>query len=237
MINLMQGDCLERMKEIPSGSVDMVLVDPPYGTTKCKWDSVIDLNKMWEQISRVAKERAAIVFTAAQPFTSVLVCSNIKLFKYDLVWEKGNATGFLNAKKMPLRAHESILVFYNKLPKFNPQMTHGHERKVTKRRDVNSECYGEAIKPQGYDSTSRYPRSVKFISSDKQKCSFHPTQKPVKLMEYLIKTYTNESETVLDFTMGSGSTGVACKNLNRKFIGIEKDLDYFNVALDRIEKA
>jgi len=234
MINLMQGNCLERMKEIESGTVDMVLTDPPYGTTQCKWDSVIDLELMWGEIKRVLKPRGVALLTAAQPFTSVLTCSNMSMFKYDLVWEKPNATGFLNAKKMPLRAHESILVFYDKLPTYNPQMTHGHKRKKSKRKTVNSECYGKALSLSEYDSTSRYPRSVKVVSSDKQKKSFHPTQKPVELMEYLINTYSNESDTVLDFAMGSGTTGVAAKKLNRSFIGIELDENYFNIAKDRI---
>jgi DNA modification methylase len=237
MINLMLGDCLERMKEIPAGTVDLVLCDPPYGTTMCKWDSVINLELMWEQLKRVIKQNGAIVITAAQPFTSILVCSNLKMFRYDLVYDKPAGTGFFNAKKMPLRSHESVLVFYNKLPTYNPQMTHGHERKTSSRLDAKSECYGKAVKKTSYDSTSRYPRSIQRFSSDKQKGNFHPTQKPVALMEYLIKTYSNESEAVLDFTMGSGSTGVAAKNLNRDFIGIELDEEYFNIAQDRIENA
>ena len=234
MINLMKGDCLEVMKGIPSGTIDLVLADPPYGTTKCKWDSVIDLDLMWIELKRIIKPRGVIILTAAQPFTSVLTCSNLKMFKYDLVWEKPNATGFLNAKKMPLRAHESALVFYNKLPTFNPQMTNGHERKVSKRKTVNSECYGKALNLSEYDSTSRYPRSVQKISSDKQRGSYHPTQKPVELMEWLIKSYTNEGDLVLDFTMGSGTTGVASRNLSRSFIGVELDDKYFEVAKERI---
>lgn len=230
----MQGCCLERMKEIPGNSVDLILVDPPYGTTMCSWDSVIDLNLMWDQLIRIKKERTAIIFTASQPFTSILVCSNLKMFKYDLVWDKPNGTGFFNAKKMPLRNHESILVFYDKLPTYNPQMTEGHPRRTAKRNNVNSECYGKGFKKTNYDSTSRYPRSIQRFSSDKQKSNFHPTQKPLALMEWLVKTYSNQNDTVLDFAMGSGTTGLACKNLKRKFIGIEKDLKYFNIALDRI---
>lgn len=237
MINLINGDCIKELSELDENSVDMILVDPPYGTTMCKWDTVLDLTKMWEQETRVAKDRAAIVFMAAQPFTSILVCSNLKLFKYDLVWEKGNATGFLNAKKMPLRAHESILVFYKKLPVFNPQMTHGHELKVAKRKSVNSECYGKALNLTEYSSTSRYPRSVQFFSSDKQLGNYHPTQKPVNLMEWLINSYTKKGDTVLDFCMGSGTTGVAAKKLNRNFIGIELEKNYFEVAKERINKA
>jgi DNA modification methylase len=237
MINLMHGDCLERMKNIPDNSVDMILTDLPYGTTMCHWDTVIDLEKMWEQYLRVSKDNAAIILTAAQPFTSALVMSNPNLFRYDLVWEKGNATGFFNAKLMPLRAHESILVFYKKLPTFNPQKTTGHPLKTAKKKVVKSDCYGKDISLPSYSSTERYPRSVQFFSSDKQKGNFHPTQKPVKLMEWLIKSYTNENETILDSCMGSGTTGVAAIKTNRKFIGIESDENYFNIAKDRINNA
>ena len=237
---LMKGDCLERMKEIESGSVDMILTDPPYGTTACKWDSIIPLEPMWEQLKRIIKPNGAIVMTASQPFTSVFTCSNLKMFRYSLVWEKTTATGHLNAKKMFMRAHEDILVFYKKTPTYNPQMTRGHKRKTANNVDrgrLQSDVYGNEKGITSYSSTSRYPRSVIKTSTDKQKSKLHPTQKPVALMEYLIKTYTNESETVLDFTMGSGTTGVACKNLNRKFIGIELDQDYFNIAKKRIEEA
>lgn len=237
MINLMKGDCLEVMKGIASGSVDMVLADPPYGTTQCKWDSVIDLDLMWKELKRIIKPNGAIVITASQPFTSVLTCSNLKMFKYSLVWEKTTATGHLNAKRMFMRAHEDLLVFYNKPPTYNPQMTHGHERKTALNVDRGqklSDCYGSQKGETSYDSTSRYPRSVIKTSTDKQKSKLHPTQKPVALMEYLIKTYTNEGDLVLDFTMGSGTTGVAAKNLNRGFIGIELDQGYFDIAKERI---
>lgn len=236
-INLMLGDCLERMKEIPDGSIDMVLADPPYGTTACKWDSVIDLELMWGELKRIIKPNGNIVMTAAQPFTTTLISSNIKMFKYTWVWEKPSAKGHFNAKKRPMVAHEDICVFYNKQPTYNPQMTHGHERKTaTKRKELNSAVYGDNTKDATYDSTSRYPRSVQLIKQDTQKSSLHPTQKPVALMEYLIKTYTNEGETVLDFTMGSGTTGVAAKNLGRDFIGIEMDEGYFKIAENRIEE-
>ncbi|AUR98411.1 DNA methylase [Vibrio phage 1.250.O._10N.261.55.E11] len=235
-MNIVRGDCLEVMEEIPSGTIDMVLADPPFGTTRCKWDTVIPLDPMWSELKRVLKPRGVIILMAAQPFTSVLTCSNLTMFKYDIVWEKPNATGFLNAKKMPLRAHETALVFYDKLPTFNPQMTHGHERKVTKRKTVNSECYGKALNLSEYDSTSRYPRSVQKFSSDKQKGSFHPTQKPVELMEWLVKSYTNEGGVVLDFCMGSGTAGVAAVRNNRQFIGIEQDEKYFDIAKQRIEQ-
>lgn len=227
------------MKGIPSSTIDLVLADPPYGTTQCKWDSVIDLDLMWSELSRIIKPSGAIIMTAAQPFTSVLTCSNLKMFKYSLVWEKTTATGHLNAKKMFMRAHEDILVFYKKLPTYNPQMTHGHKRKTALRVDRGqklSDCYGVQSGETSYNSTSRYPRSVIKTSTDKQKCKLHPTQKPVALMEYLIKTYTNEGDLVLDFTMGSGTTGVAAKNLQRGFIGIELDDKYFEIAKERINK-
>ena len=236
-ILLMKGDCLERMKEIESGSVDMVLADVPYGTTQCKWDSVIPLAPMWEQLKRIIKPNGAIVMTAAQPFTSILVSSNIEMLKEHLVWEKTTATGHLNAKRKFMRAHEDLLVFCSRQPTYNPQMTHGHKRKTAKNVDRSlkqSDVYGGQSGVTSYDSTSRYPRSVIKTSTDKQKSKLHPTQKPVALMEYLIKTYTNEGETVLDFTMGSGTAGVAARNLNRKFVGIEMDWRYFEVAKIRI---
>jgi DNA modification methylase len=236
MIKLLHGDCLYKMSEIESGSVDMILTDPPYGTTACKWDSIIPLEPMWEQLKRIIKPNGAIVMTASQPFTSVLTCSNLDMFKYSLVWEKPSSTGHLNAKKMFMRAHEDVLVFYSNPPVYNPQMTHGHKRKAATadREKKESDCYGSQKGVTSYDSTSRYPRSVQVFSSDKQKSKLHPTQKPVALMEYLIKTYTNEGETVLDFTMGSGTTGVAAKKLNRDFIGIEMDDAYFKIAKERI---
>lgn len=234
MINLIHGNCLELMKNIPDNTIDMILADLPYGTTCCKWDSIIDLDELWNQYERITTDTAAIVLTSMQPFTSQLVMSNLNLFRYEWIYEKGAATGFLNANKQPLRAHESVLVFYKKQPVYNPQKTFGHERKKSKRKDVNSECYGKAISLVEYDSTSRYPRSIQFFNSDKQKTNLHPTQKPVALMEYLIKTYTNESMTVLDNTMGSGTTGIACVRTNRNFIGIEKELDYYNIAKNRI---
>lgn len=233
-IRLMLGNCLDRMREIESCTVDLVLADLPYGTTQCEWDQVIPLDRLWEEYLRIAKPEAAIVLTAAQPFTSMLVMSRPDLFRYEWIWEKGNATGFLNAKKQPLRAHESALVFYRKQPVYNPQMTSGHERKTTSRKTVNSECYGKALKLSDYDSTDRYPRSVQFFSSDKQLGSFHPTQKPVSLMEYLVRTYTMSGGLVLDNTMGSGTTGVAALRCGRSFIGIESDQIHFATAETRI---
>ena len=235
---LMQGDCLERMKEIPSGSVDMVLTDPPYATTRNKWDFIIPIEPMWEQLKRIIKPNSAIVLTAQTPFDKVLGASNIGMLRYEWIWEKTHPTGHLNAKRSPMKAHENILVFYGCQPTYNPQMTSGHKRKTATKRFDESPVYGrQEFSPIAYDSTERYPRSVLTFASDKQSSNLHPTQKPVALMEYLIKTYTNEGETVLDFTCGSGTTGVACANTGRKFIGIELDLNYFNIALDRIEAA
>jgi len=231
---LMKGDCLERMKEIESGSVDMVLADPPYGTTACKWDSIIPLEPMWVQLKRIIKPSGAIVMTAAQPFTSVLVLSNLKMFKYDWVWEKEQGTGFGNAKKMPLRSHESVLVFYSKTTTYNPQGLTKKER--VRKHKIND--VGRALGANGLHGKefkqefSNYPKTVQKINRDRNK--MHPTQKPVALMEYLIKTYTNEGEVVLDFAVGSGTTGVAARNLGRKFIGIEMDDHYFEVAKGRI---
>lgn len=236
---LMFGDCLERMKEIPNSSVDLVLVDLPYQTTQNKWDSMINLDEMWLQLKRLCKPNTAKLMFAQTPFDKILGCSNLKELKYEWIWEKTTATGHLNAKKMPMKAHENILVFYDKLPTYNPQKTTGHKpaNSYTKHQDDGSNYGKTKVGISGGGQTDRYPRSVQVFKTDKQKASLHPTQKPVDLLEYLIKTYTNENETVLDFTFGSGSTGVACLNTNRKFIGIEMDENYFNIAKDRMEKA
>lgn len=232
------------MRSVPDCSVDFVLADLPYGTTQCAWDVVIPFEPLWAEYLRIAKPEAAIVLCAAQPFASMVVASNPKHYRYEWIWEKGNATGFLNAKKQPLRAHESAQVFYRKQPVYNPQMSTGHERKTSKRKTVNSECYGKALELVEYDSTERYPRSVQFFSSDKQSGAFHPTQKPVAWMEFLIKTYSHPGQTIMDNSMGSGTTGVACVNLGRNFIGIEKDRDehgnplgYMEIAQRRINEA
>ena len=228
---LMKGDCLERMKEIPDNSVDMVLTDPPYGTTVCKWDSVVDLELMWEHLNRIIKPDGAIVLMANEPFTSVLICSNLKQFKYRWDWEKNKSTGFLNAKKQPLRCIEDVCVFYQKPSTYNPQKTEGHSpvNNYTRKDDAGDNTT-RAVKGQsGGGSTERYPtnllKGIKVVNNDgssiRDGVKLHPTQKPIELMEYMIKTYTNEGDTVLDFTMGSGSTIKAANNLNRKSIGIE----------------
>lgn len=237
-VELYLGDCLEVMKNLPGQSVDLILADPPYGTTACRWDSVIDLDLMWAQLKRIIKPKCATVLTAQTPFDKVLGVSNLEQLKYEWIWEKTAATGHLNAKKQPMKAHENILVFYEGQCKYYPQMTEGHKptNSFTK-RNGDGECYGKTVEISGGGSTTRYPRSVQIFKSDKQKVSLHPTQKPLSLMEFLIKTYTVEGQTVLDFTMGSGTTGVACKNLGRNFIGIELDEDYFNIAKDRIQEA
>jgi len=231
----MLGDCLERMKEIPDGSVDMVLTDPPYGTTACKWDSIIDLPLMWEQLKRIIKPNGAIVMTASQPFTTTLISSNMKMFKYCMVWDKQRPSGSFLAKKRPLKYHEDICIFYGKQPTYNPEMTKG--KMMKKASGGKSENYG-TIPIVRYESDTYYPKSIVTSKAcHNMTGKVHPTQKPVALMEYLIKTYTNESETVLDFTMGSGTTGVAAKNLKRNFIGIEMDESYFNIAQERINNA
>ena len=234
--SLLFGDCLERMKEIPSGSVNLVLVDLPYATTQNKWDSMLNLEEMWLQLDRICKPNTAKLMFAQTPFDKILGCSNLKELKYEWIWEKTTATGHLNAKKMPMKAHENILVFYKSLPTYNPQKTVGHKpaNSYTKHQDDGSN-YGETkVGISGGGQTDRYPRSVQVFKTDKQKVSLHPTQKPVALLEYLIKTYTNEGETVLDFTAGSFSTGVACVNTNRKFIGIEMEEKYFNIGVNRM---
>ena len=233
--NLMLGDCLERMKEIESGTVDMILCDLPYGTTCCSWDAVIPFEPLWAEYERVIKAKGEIVLFGAHPFSAVLACSKLELFRYEWIWEKPSATGFLNADKQPLRAHENILVFYKSLPTYNPQKTFGHERKKSKRKNIGSAHYGKQLNIKDYDSTERYPRTVQVFSKDYP--SIHDTQKPVALCEYLIRTYTNDGELVLDNTMGSGTTGVACVNTRRRFIGIENDQQTFNEAKERIDLA
>jgi len=235
MINLMQGDCLELMKTIPDGSVDMVLTDPPYGTTACKWDSVIPFEPMWEQLKRVTKKNGAIVLMAQTPFDKALGASNLSDLKTEWIWQKEMGSGHLNAKRMPLKNHENILVFYRKPPTYNPQMRTGFSSYVAKQGKTKSQNYGSQTGAVTISNGERYPLTVLEFKRDKGRV--HPTQKPVALMEYLIKTYTTEGETVLDFTMGSGSTGVAAKNLNRKFIGIELDENYYNIAKERIGEA
>ena len=237
---LWYGDCLELMKDIPDKYIDFIITDLPYGqTARNRWDVIIPFELLWDQYKRVIKDNGAIVLFSNGMFTAELMLSNKQMWRYNLIWEKTQPTGFLNAKKMPLRSHEDICVFYKKLPTYNPQKTQGHNRKVIKAEHHTTECkksldYGE-YSLANYDSTERYPKSIWKFSKDTQKVALHPTQKPVALIEELIKTYTNEGDIVLDSCMGSGTTGVAALNLNRKFIGIEKELKYFNIAKGRIE--
>lgn len=237
-------DCLgtEGLALVPAKSVDMILCDLPYGTTQCKWDSVIDLPRLWEQYERIIKDNGAIVLTAQTPFTEVLGASNLKLLRYKWIWEKTEATGHLNAKKMPMKAHEDILVFYKNLPTYNPIKTTGHERKTATRRHAEhkNNLYGALDKGvSSYDSTERYPRSVLVFPKDKQKSKLHPTQKPVPLFEYLIRTYTNAGDVVLDNSAGSGTTAIACLNANRNYILWEwndQGNAYYSPMVQRIEK-
>ncbi len=238
-IDLRQGDCLAEMdKLIEHGvKVDMILTDPPYGMTACKWDSVIPLEPMWERINKLIKPNGAIVLFGSEPFSSALRMSNIKNYKYDWVWEKSRKTGHLQAKKRPMAKHELISVFYKKQPVYNAQGLFDCEvvKKNTNGR-IKSEVYGNVPnKKEHLQTKTGYPNMIIKIASE-HNVGTHPTQKPVALMEYLIKTYTNEGETVLDFTMGSGTTGVACVNTNRNFIGIELDEKYFEIAKARIEE-
>ena len=237
---LYHGDCLEVMdKLIEEGTrVDMVLTDPPYGTTACKWDNVISIDKMWEKVNKLIKLNGAVVLFGSEPFSSTLRMSNIKNYKYDWYWNKTKPVGFTNAKKMPLKDVETISVFYKKLPIYNPQglikcnRLINNSTKQIKHNNISNQN-GGSFKTKDYKQEfTNYPRQVLKFSVE---YGLHPTQKPVALLEYLIKTYTNEGDLVLDFTMGSGSTGVACLNTNRKFIGIELDEKYFNIAKDRLE--
>ena len=236
-ILMIHGDCLEKMKDIPDKSVDMILCDLPYGTTACKWDVVIPFEPLWEQYKRVIKDNGAIVLFGSQPFTSALVMSNVKWFKYEWIWQKTLATNFMLAKKQPAKKHENILVFYKKQPTYNPQMEIGKPYKdKPRKRSVGIHGNAETIKKTINNEGTRYPSSVQEFSNGNNN-NVHPTQKPVTLLEYLIKTYTLEGETVLDNCMGSCSTGIACLNTNRNFIGIEKNDKYFEIAKKRIEEA
>ena len=237
MIKLIHGDCLEEMKKIPDGSIDMVLTDPPYGTTACKWDTVIPFEPMWEQLKRVTKKNGAIVLFGSQPFTSALVMSNPKMFKYEWVWDKKKAGNIFLAKTQPMKTHEVISIFSQTTPIYNPIMVKRDKVKRSKNYGTGEAIGGNRTKEDTvYEYTEKYPISILESSNANQKGKLHPTQKPVALMEYLIKTYTNEGETVLDFTAGSFTTGVACVNIGRNFIGIEKDKNYFDIGTTRIKE-
>ena len=234
-MKLIQGDCLEVMKDIPDKSIDMILCDLPYGTTACKWDSIIPFEPLWEQYNRIIKDNGAIVLFGSEPFSSQLRMSNLKMYKYDWIWEKEQGGNFMLCKYQPYKVHEIISVFSKKTHLYRPQMTVG--KPYISGKGTSGDITGNVIKTQTQNQGTRYPRSIIRFNTDKKKINLHPTQKPVALLEYLIKTYTNEGELVLDNCMGSGSTGVACKNTNRDFIGIELDEKYFNIAKERIELA
>lgn len=237
MYQLYNGDCLKIMKNIPDKSIDLILTDPPYGTTACKWDSIIPFEAMWSQYNRIIKPNSAVLLFGSEPFSSSLRMSNIKNYKYDWIWKKSKAQGFLNCKKMPLKDYENICVFCRKQPLYNPQGTkfgifnNFRKSKINKDDDV----YGKE-REFPPSTVGNYPKQIIEFSNKSGKDNLHPTQKPVALLEYLIKTYTNEGETVLDSCMGSGSTGVACLNTNRNFIGIELDERYFKIAEERLRE-
>lgn len=238
--SLYLGDCIEVMQTLPPGSVDMLFTDLPYGTTRCKWDTPIDLQAFWPEVQRVVKPDGCIALFAQTPFDKVLGHSNLEQLRYEWVWEKTQATGHLNANKMPLKAHENILIFYNRLPTYHPQITHGHVRKVStanhKRNCKQSEVYNP-VALTTYNSTDRYPRSVLRGPTDKQISHLHPTQKPVWLCEYIVQTYTDSGNIVLDCCMGSASIGVACQRTGRDYIGIDKDQHWYDVAKKRLQQS
>lgn len=231
---LYNEDCLEGMENIPDKAIDMILCDLPYGTTRNKWDSIIPLDKLWKQYERIIKDNGAIVLTAQTPFDKILGCSNLKLLKYEWIWEKNIATGHLNAKKMPMKKHENILVFYKKLPTYNPQMTVG-DPYTNKRKPLNDNGsnYGYIERTDTINQGNRYPVSI--LKFDRE-IGLHPTQKPVSLFEYLIKTFTNTGDVVLDNCIGSGTTAIACINTGRKYIGYELDEEYYKLAEKRIKE-
>lgn len=234
-IELWNGDCLELMKKIPDKSIDMILCDLPYGTTACKWDSVIPFEPLWEQYNRIIKDNGAIVLFGSEPFSTELRHSNLKMYGYDWVWKKQKPTNFYQVKWQPLKEHENILVFYKHKPIYNPQGTKSVCVK-SGRKNKSSNLYNNYDGGNYVQTVGNYPRSILEYPTEGDKYRLHPTQKPVALLEYLLKTYTNEGEVVLDNCMGSGSTGVAAVNTNRKFIGIELDESYYNIAKKRIEE-
>lgn len=236
---LLVGDCLELLADVEDNSVDMVFADLPYGTTRNGWDSLIDLSRLWVELHRVATDDAPMVFTAQQPFTSLVVMSQPRLFRHSWVWEKTHATGHLNAKRAPMKAHEDVLVFSRRAPRYRPQKTIGHARKVSAAASQGptraSPNWG-SFEPHTYDSTERYPRSVQVFASDKQKSARHATQKPVALVEYLINTYTDPGHLILDPSSGSGTTGIAAWNTGRRSILMEKDAGIAADAQSRVDE-
>lgn len=232
---LQQGDCLTLLKDIPDESIDTIICDLPYGTTACKWDNIIPFEPLWEQYKRIIKGNGAIVLFGSEPFSTLLRMSNLQMFKYDWIWEKEQGANFMLCKHQPYKVHEIISVFSKKKHFYNPQMTAG--KPYTSGKGTSGDITRNVVKVQTKNTGTRYPRSIQRFNTEKNKGSFHPTQKPVQLLEYLIKTYTNEGEIVLDNCMGSGSTGVAAVNTGRRFIGMELDAAYFDIAKQRIEQA
>lgn len=234
MVKLLKGDCLELMKEIPDKSIDLILCDLPYGTTACKWDSVIPFDELWKQYNRIIKDDRAILLFGSEPFSTKLRMSNLKRFKYDWIWEKEQGANFMLCKYQPYKVHEIISVFSKKAHLYLPQMTVG--KPYISGKGTSGEITKNVMKIQTKNNGTRYPRSIQRFSTDKARGSYHPTQKPVELLEYLIKTYTNEGDLVLDNCMGSGSTGIACLNTGRRFIGMELEDEYFEIAQKRIKE-
>jgi DNA modification methylase len=239
-IELINGDCLIEMQNIKDESIDMILCDLPYSITNCKWDIIIPFDKLWEQYERIIKPNGAIVLTALQPFTSFLIMSNIKLFKYEWIWKKSHATGHLNSKKQPMREHENICIFYKKQCTYNPQMIEKNylDKRTKSGQNKKVDIYNKFTKVERtIDVKLGFPKTIQYFKTPFKggEAGLHPTQKPIALMEYLIRTYTNKNEIVLDNTMGSGSTGIACINTNREFIGIELDTEYYDKAVQRIK--
>lgn len=233
---LYNADCLDIMKKMPDKCVDLVLTDPPYGTTACKWDTVVCLQAMWDSLKRIVRKEGTIIFTSTQPFTTILIHSQMDIFKYCLVWEKSKATGFLSANKKPLVAHEDIVIFAQEAVIYNPQKNDGKAYSKSIRKEYSGNgVYGKFNRKKIESDGGRYPRSVLYFkTAESEGKVYHPTQKPIALMQYLIKTYSNKGETVLDFTLGSGTTSVACKELNRNFMGIEINPDYCKIAEKRL---
>jgi DNA modification methylase len=237
-IKTLCGDCIEVMGSLEPNSIDTVICDPPYGMTANKWDSIIPFDLMWKELLRITKNDSAIIFTCSQPFTSALIMSNPAMYRHEWIWHKNRASGHLNSSRMPLKAHENIIVFGKQVPRYFPQMTHGHKPVSSFYTRNNGHNYGDGNDAEGGGSTSRFPRSVveyKVVDNIGDS-RLHPTQKPVELMEHLVKSYSSQNDVILDFAMGSGSTGIACKNLDRKFVGIDKDPLIYNKAVERLSQ-
>jgi len=234
---ILLGDCLELMKDIPNGSIDMILCDLPYGTTNCKWDIIIPFEKLWEQYYRITKPNAAIVLFSTQPFTTALISSNMKDFRYSLIWDKIRAAGFLNANRMPLKQHEDINVFYKMQPTYNPQkyIDKPYDKTKYNGNKLDKNVLGAYTSQSSKNEGERFPKSILTFSQNwRRQDQIHPTQKPVELMEYLIKTYSNEGDLILDNCAGSGTTAIACLNTNRQFIVMEKEQKYYDIILKRV---